>query len=253
VVIRGGVSVDGVLGGVAAALRHHPAVAQGGSQAQSVRAADRADLPWAHRLALLRELVLGQVPVRASGSAARPTAATVPAPDGPAARIPWPSAAAPVARPAELTVPAIDVGTRLVRLGLSPSGALQVPATVHVAGWYDHGPRPGAPGPAVIAGHMDSVSGPGVFYQLASLHSGERIYVRRTDGTLVVFRVTAVRMYRKTRFPTTAVYGPAYGPQLRLITCGGTFDRARRSYLSNVVVYAVAVASKRPGGGGEQA
>jgi hypothetical protein len=62
-VIRGGVSVDAVLGGVAAALRHHPAVAQGGSQAQSVRAADRADLPWAHRLALLRELVLGQVPV----------------------------------------------------------------------------------------------------------------------------------------------------------------------------------------------
>ncbi|MGH3121330.1 MAG: hypothetical protein ACRDND_09955 [Streptosporangiaceae bacterium] len=62
-VIRGEVSVDGVLGGVAAALRRHPAVAQGGGQAQSVRAADRADLPWAHRLALLRELVLGQVPV----------------------------------------------------------------------------------------------------------------------------------------------------------------------------------------------
>ena len=62
-VIRGEVSVDVVLSGVAAALRHHPAVAQGGGQAQSVRTADRADLPWAHRLALLRELVLGQVPV----------------------------------------------------------------------------------------------------------------------------------------------------------------------------------------------
>jgi hypothetical protein len=62
-VIRGQVSVDAVLGGVAAALRRHPAVAQGGGQAQSVRAADRADLPWAHRLALLRELLLGQVPV----------------------------------------------------------------------------------------------------------------------------------------------------------------------------------------------
>jgi hypothetical protein len=179
----------------------------------------------------------------ASGSAARPAATSVPAPHGPAARIPWASAAALVARPVELTVPAIGVRTRLVRLGLTSSGALQVPATVHVAGWYDHGPRPGAPGPAIIAGHVDSVSGPGVFYQLASLRPGDRAYVRRADGTLVVFRVTAVRMYRKTRFPTTAVYGPAYGPQLRLITCGGSFDYARRSYLSNVVVYAVALVS----------
>ena len=167
----------------------------------------------------------------------------MPAPDGPAARIPWPSDAAPVARPVELTVPAIGVHTRLVRLGLTPSGALQVPASVHVAGWYDHSPRPGAPGPAIIAGHVDSVSGPGVFYQLASLRPGDRAYVRRSDGTLAVFRVIAVRMYRKTRFPTTAVYGPAYGSQLRLITCGGIFDYARRSYLSNVVAYAVAVVS----------
>jgi Sortase domain len=180
---------------------------------------------------------------RASGSAARPPAISVPAPDGPAARIPWPSAAAPVARPVELIVPAIGIRTRLVHLGLTSSGALQVPATVHVAGWYDHGPRPGEPGPAIIAGHVDSVSGPGIFYQLASLRPGDRAYVRRSDGTLVVFRVTAVRMYQKSRFPTTVVYGPAYGPQLRLITCGGTFDYARRSYLSNVVVYAVAVVS----------
>ena len=194
-------------------------------------------------LATIAAGAAGLALTRASGSAARPAAASVPAPDGRAARIPWPSAIAPVARPVELTVPAIGVRTRLVRLGLTPSGALQVPATVHVAGWYDHGPRPGAPGPAIIAGHVDSVSGPGVFYQLASLRPGDRAYVRRADGTLVVFRVTAVRMYRKTRFPTTAVYGPAYGAQLRLIACGGTFDYARRSYLSNVVVYAVAVVS----------
>jgi Sortase domain len=193
-------------------------------------------------LATIATGAAGLALTRASGSAARPAAASVPAPDGPAARIPWPSAATPVPRPVELTVPAIGVRTRLVRLGLTPSGALQVPAAVHVAGWYDHGPRPGAPGPAIIAGHVDSVSGPGVFYQLSSLHPGDRAYVRRSDGTLAVFRVTAVLTYRKTRFPTTAVYGPAYGPQLRLITCGGTFDYARRSYLSNVVVYAVAVA-----------
>ena len=57
-----------------------------------------------------------------------------------------------------------------------------------------------------------------------------------------MFKITAVRMYRKTRFPTTAVRpcvrGPAPPHHL-----GGTFDYARHSYLSNVVVYAVAVVS----------
>ncbi len=118
---------------------------------------------------------------------------------------------------------------------------MQVPASFTVAGWYDGSPRPGATGSAIIAGHIDSLAGPAVFYRLARLRPGDRAYVRRTDGTLAVFRVTAVRTYLKDRFPTATVYGPAAGPQLRLITCGGTFDRALRSYLSNVVVYAIAV------------
>jgi len=85
------------------------------------------------------------------------------------------------------------------------------------------------------------VSGPAVFYQLSSLRPGDRAYVRRADGTLAVFRVTAVRLYPKDRFPAHAVYGSAPDPQLRLITCGGIFDPAAHSYLSNVVVYAVTV------------
>jgi sortase (surface protein transpeptidase) len=96
-------------------------------------------------------------------------------------------------------------------------------------------------GPAIIAGHIDSVSGPAVFYRLSSLRPGDRTYVRRADGTLAVFRVTAIRLYPKDRFPTSAVYGSASGPELRLITCGGTFDPATHSDLSNVVVYAVSI------------
>jgi hypothetical protein len=175
------------------------------------------------------------------GTAARPPAAWVRAPDGPAADVPWPAAAGPVALPVELTVPAIGVNTSLIRLGLTPAGTLQVPASFTVAGWYDGSPRPGATGPAIIAGHIDSLAGPAVFFRLDSLRPGDRAYVRRSDGTLAVFRVTAVRIYPKDRFPTAAVYGPAPGPQLRLITCGGTFDPALHSYLSNVVVYAAAV------------
>jgi sortase (surface protein transpeptidase) len=150
------------------------------------------------------------------------------------------AAARPVARPVRLIIPVIGVRARLVRLGLAAGGTLQVPVTTTVAGWYTGSPRPGAIGSAVIAGHVDSYIGPGVFFRLRLLRPGDRIFVRRADGTLAVFRVTLVRAYLKTRFPTGAVYGSAPGPQLRLITCGGTFDPALRSYLSNVVVYAAA-------------
>lgn len=191
-------------------------------------------------LAVVAAGAVGLALSRGGGTAARPTAAWAAAPRGQAAVVPWPSAVGPAARPAALTIPAIGVRTSLIRLGLTPAGTLQVPASFTVAGWYDGSPRPGATGAAIIAGHIDSLAGPAVFYRLASLRPGDRAYVRRTDGTLAVFRVTAVRLYAKDRFPTAAVYGPAPGPQLRLITCGGTFDPARHSYLSNVVVYAVA-------------
>jgi sortase (surface protein transpeptidase) len=133
------------------------------------------------------------------------------------------------------------VQTRLIHLGLTSAGALQVPSTTAVAGWFTGSPRPGAIGPAVIAGHIDSHVGPGVFFRLSRLRPGDRVYVRRADGTLAVFRVTAVQSYAKDRFPSLAVYGPTPDAELRLITCGGTFDPQLRSYLSNTVVYAVQV------------
>jgi hypothetical protein len=190
-------------------------------------------------LAMIAAGAAGLALSRGDAAAARPAPSGVPTPDGPAAGVPWPSAAGPVALPVELTVPAIGVRTSLVRLGLTPAGRLQVPASFTVAGWYDGSPRPGATGSAIIAGHIDSRAGPAVFYRLASLRPGDLAYVRRADGTVALFRVTGVRIYPKDRFPTTAVYGPAPGPALRLITCGGTFDPALHSYLSNVVVYAV--------------
>ncbi len=171
--------------------------------------------------------------------AQRPAAAglgALPAPTGPIAAPPQPPGPRPVARPVALTIPVIGVRTPLVSLGLDAAGALQVPPTPSVAGWYDGGPRPGAIGPAVIVGHIDSYQGPGVFFRLSQLRPGDRVYVRRADGTLAVFRVTSVRMYPKDRFPTQAVYGPTPDAELRLITCGGAFDPVTRSYLSNVIV-----------------
>jgi hypothetical protein len=164
----------------------------------------------------------------------------LPVPIGPIAPVPQPGDGE-VARPVAVTIPVIGVRASVVDLGLTDTGALQVPPSTTVAGWYTGSPRPGAIGSAIIAGHIDSRTGPGVFFRLSRLRPGDRVYVRRADGTLAVFRVTAVRAYAKDDFPTAAVYGPAPDAELRLITCGGTFDPALRSYLSNTVVYAAEV------------
>ena len=144
-----------------------------------------------------------------------------------------------MAKPVWVSVPAIGIKkTSLIHLGLTKSGALQVPDVTTVAGWFTGGPRPGATGSAVIAGHVDSKTGPGIFFWLRALKPGDKIYVGRADGTMAVFRVTRVHMYAKDKFPTDAVYGAVPDPELRLITCGGIFDRSIGSYLSNVVVFA---------------
>ena len=161
-------------------------------------------------------------------------------PHGRAAILPDASRHARVAAPVALIIPAIGVRTRLIRLGRTAAGTLQVPTTTAVAGWFTGSPRPGQIGAAVIAGHVDSYLGPGVFFRLRLLRRHEAIYVRTAAGTLVRFRVTAVRLYSKRRFPAAAVYGPVPGAQLRLVTCGGTFDPASGHYLSNVVVFATA-------------
>ena len=162
----------------------------------------------------------------------------MPAPTGPIADPPQSADPRPVARPVLLTIPLIGVSTQLVTLGLTSSGALEVPSSTSVAGWYTGSPKPGAIGSAIIVGHIDSVSGPGVFFRLSELRAGDMVYVKRSDGTLVEFRVTSVQMYLKDRFPTEAVYGPTPDAELRLITCSGAFDSATGHYLSNIVVYA---------------
>lgn len=144
----------------------------------------------------------------------------------------------PVAVPARLTIPAVDVDVDLVRLGVDDAGRLVPPDDHAVAGWFAAGPAPGAVGPAVLAGHVDSVDGPSVFSRLDEVPLGGEVLVAREDGTTGRFTVTRVEQYPKDAFPTTEVYGPAAGAELRLITCGGDFDRTRRSYLDNVVVYA---------------
>jgi hypothetical protein len=141
--------------------------------------------------------------------------------------------------PTRLKVDAIDLDTSLETLRIGADGALTPPKDFGKAGWYADGTRPGDTGPAVIAGHVDSRRGPAVFYDLRKVTEGDRIEVIR-GGRSVRFTVVSTAWYPKTDFPTDEVYGPTPDRQLRLITCGGVFDRRLRSYNDNLVVYAVA-------------
>jgi hypothetical protein len=144
-----------------------------------------------------------------------------------------------VAPPVRLRVPAARVDTQLERLGRATGGTISVPKSPYVAGWYVEGPRPGQLGPAVILGHVDSKAGPGVFFHLTELNPGAVISVDAADGTSRNFLVTAIDRVPKTSFPTDQVYSPTLQPSLRLVTCGGAFNRSAGEYRDNVIVYAV--------------
>jgi hypothetical protein len=146
--------------------------------------------------------------------------------------------ATPAPAPVRLRLPSVGIDTALAGAGLDAAGALVPPADGAVAGWYQDGPAPGDVGPAVVTGHVDGRGGPAVFYPLRDVVPGEPVFVERADGSTVRFIVTAVARYPKDAFPTASVYGPTPGAELRLITCGGTFDRSRGSYRDNVVVSA---------------
>jgi sortase (surface protein transpeptidase) len=189
----------------------------------------------------------GPMGTRQAGSAGRRRhagqagAGQVPVPLGLTAHAPGGASQRKVPAPVRLVIRAIGVNTRLIRLGITRNNTLQVPGRAAIAGWFTGSPRPGAVGASIIAGHIDSDSGPGVFFRLRELHRGQGVYVTRANGSVARFRIIAVRTYAKDRFPTARVYGPVPDPELRLITCGGLFDYATGSYQANVVVYAILV------------
>jgi sortase (surface protein transpeptidase) len=142
------------------------------------------------------------------------------------------------AAPVRLQIRSIGVDSELMDLGLQTDGTLEVPPSGFPAGWYTGAPTPGELGPAIIAGHVDWGGQPGVFFDLRELSTGDEIAITRQDGSTARFRVTHVERFGKHEFPTEAVYGDLDHAGLRLITCGGAFDRQARSYVDNLVVFA---------------
>ncbi|MFJ4970697.1 class F sortase [Streptomyces sp. NPDC088755] len=148
------------------------------------------------------------------------------------------AAALPPSRPVGITIPSLEVTSDLEQLGLGKNRAMETPKDPDKAGWYRPGATPGAVGPSVIAGHVTWDRSPAVFFRLAELEPGDRIEVRREDGTTAVFTVDRTAVYPKDDFPTVEVYRNLDHAGLRLITCGGDFSPQDSRYADNVVVYA---------------
>ncbi|CAL9374924.1 hypothetical protein SUDANB37_00962 [Streptomyces sp. enrichment culture] len=163
---------------------------------------------------------------QARPKAPKPSAKPPPAPLGPSP-------------PRRIAVPAITIEAPVVRLGLEKSGQLQSPPVDNpgLTGWYEDGATPGEKGTAIMVGHRDTRKGPAVFLNLDALKPGNTVRVTRQDGITAVFTVDRVSTFDKENFPDKEVYGPAKRPELRLLTCGGAFDR-KNGYQANIVVFA---------------
>ena len=142
------------------------------------------------------------------------------------------------ADPVRIVIPAIGVSARVILLSLNPDGTLEVPKNFAEAGWFANGPEPGERGGAVIAGHVDSKTGPAVFYRVRELRRGDVIKILLKDRSNVRFVVSSSMAVSKRRFPTKLVYSKGHAPELRLITCGGVFDRSTGHYRDNYIVFA---------------
>jgi sortase (surface protein transpeptidase) len=144
-----------------------------------------------------------------------------------------------------LSIPAIGAMSSLIPLRLNPDRTIQVPplSDPMQAGWYSLGPTPGETGASVILGHVDGLSEPGVFIRLHELQPGDRVLVTREDGTTALFVVYRTEQVPKDDFPTEQVYGATARPELRLITCGGAFDRQSGNYRDNMLVFAALTTS----------
>lgn len=150
--------------------------------------------------------------------------------------------------PVSIDIPSIRVDAKVISLGLNPNGTVAVPplSTPMVTGWYDRGPAPGQPGAAAILGHVDAAKvGPAVFYNLGKVRPGAEIFVHLRNGRIAIFETYSIVLFQKAKFPTDRVFGYTSWPTLRLITCGGVFDRKTGHYLGNIVAFASYIGSRR--------
>lgn len=197
------------------------------------------------------EAIAAQDPAQSAGQIPKPSVVTAPESENKGAEQDSPNPSPGFtshalimdkSQPTRLTIPTIDVDTDLMNVGLKNDGTIDVPPLLPdaPAGWFDRGPAPGQKGPAVILGHVTAQNeeGPAIFFKLGALRKNDEISVTRADGEVAVFTVTRIMQMPKPDFSSMDTYGNTDDAQLRLITCGGTFNKKTGRHADNIVVHA---------------
>lgn len=151
----------------------------------------------------------------------------------------------PKSMPTRLIIPKISVDTSFIDITKKKDGTIEVPSDPFKVGWYDRGPTPGELGPAVVVGHVDRPGGTAIFWRLREMVKGDTFLIERADGSTAKFKVTSVKQFSQSNFPTEDVYGNIDHAGIRLITCGGTFNRSTQKYSHNTVVYGQLVVKEK--------
>jgi len=139
-------------------------------------------------------------------------------------------------------IPRLKLDVSLIDLHVLPDSSMSVPQDAKDVGWWAEGPHPGAAGAALVAGHVDSKTGPAVFFRLKEMVVGDLVTVDRADHTSVVFKVVSKATYARSDFPDDVVYRVSGKPSLHLVTCDA-FDPSIGHYSANLVVFADLVSS----------
>jgi LPXTG-site transpeptidase (sortase) family protein len=138
--------------------------------------------------------------------------------------------------PIRIVIAAIGVDAQMVHVGMPPGGPMELPP-YGLAAWYKLGAAPGAPGPAVIIGHVDSKKKADVFHKLSELKPGDLILVYDRNGDFATFQADSSELVLKQDLPIERIWNKTSEPVLRLITCGGKWNASIGHYLSNLIVY----------------
>lgn len=140
-------------------------------------------------------------------------------------------------KPVRMYIPAIDLHADIEPVRVSLQGSMDVPKSTETIGYLEDGTLPGAKGNAVMDGHVDSYTGPAVFYHLKKLKPGDSVYVKDAKGTAIEFRVEAIGIYKTDNAPVQSIFGPSDEPRLNLITCTGKYSRKMKEHQERLVVY----------------
>jgi hypothetical protein len=97
--------------------------------------------------------------------------------------------------------------------------------TLWQVGEYTGGAVPGQPGLAILVGHSGAPSQWGVFENLSDVKVGQTVKVITASGGITSFVVTSSAAYPANTTGAGALFGPATGSVLRLVSCLRAMER----------------------------